>query len=78
MSSHYKTNEPLSPELIEKLVQRYASEPVYLSFLINTFTSRYVNVGLFYLRQVFFARFDLHVHTYKGLSFFHWFLDPGQ
>jgi len=48
MSRHYKTNEPLSHELIEKLVQ-----------------SRYVNVGLFYLRQVFFARFDLHVHTYK-------------
>ncbi|KAH9002641.1 Metalloprotease [Lactarius hatsudake] len=48
MSRHYKTNEPLSPELIKKIVQ-----------------SRYVNVGLTYLRQVFFARFDLHVHTYK-------------
>lgn len=48
VSKHYKTKEPLSPELIEKLVK-----------------SRYVNVGLFYLRQVFFARFDLHVHTYK-------------
>ncbi|KAI9465435.1 Metalloprotease [Lactarius psammicola] len=48
MSRYYKTNEPLSPELIKKIVQR-----------------RYVNVGLFYLRQVFFARFDLHVHTHK-------------
>ncbi|KAH9080477.1 Metalloprotease [Lactarius deliciosus] len=48
MSKHYKTNEPLSPELIKKIVQ-----------------SRYVNVGLSYLRQVFFARFDLHVHTHK-------------
>ena len=28
--------------------------------------SRYVNVGLFYLRQLFFATFDLKVHTDKG------------
>ncbi|KAH9480466.1 Thimet oligopeptidase [Psilocybe cubensis] len=46
MSSHYQTKEPLSSELIEKLVK-----------------SRYVNVGLFYLRQLFFAKFDLKVHT---------------
>jgi hypothetical protein len=25
-----------------------------------------VNVGLFYLRQLFFAKFDLKVHTDKG------------
>lgn len=25
--------------------------------------SRYVNVGLFYLRQLFFAKFDIKVHT---------------
>jgi Zn-dependent oligopeptidase len=49
MSSHYKTKEPLSDALIEKLV-----------------ASRYVNVGLFYLRQLFFAMFDLKVHTDKG------------
>ncbi|KAF9481172.1 metallopeptidase MepB [Pholiota conissans] len=46
MSSHYETQKPLSPELIEKIVK-----------------SRYVNVGLFYLRQLFFAKFDLKVHT---------------
>ncbi|KAF9046329.1 hypothetical protein BJ165DRAFT_1345534 [Panaeolus papilionaceus] len=46
MSSHYKTGEPLSEELIEKIIK-----------------SRYVNVGLFYLRQLFFAKFDLKVHT---------------
>ncbi|KAF5338907.1 hypothetical protein D9611_008754 [Ephemerocybe angulata] len=46
MSSHYETKEPLSPELIEKIIK-----------------SRYVNVGLFYLRQLFFAKFDLKVHT---------------
>ncbi|KAF7314180.1 Thimet oligopeptidase [Mycena kentingensis (nom. inval.)] len=46
MSRHYKTNEPLSDELIEKIIK-----------------SRYVNVGLFFLRQVFFAKFDMNVHT---------------
>ncbi|KAF8169249.1 hypothetical protein BJ912DRAFT_1025654 [Pholiota molesta] len=46
MSSHYETQQPLSPELIEKIIK-----------------SRYVNVGLFYLRQLFFAKFDLKVHT---------------
>lgn len=29
-------------------------------------SSRYVNVGLFYLRQLFFAKFDLKVHTDQG------------
>ncbi|KAJ2935191.1 hypothetical protein H1R20_g1938, partial [Candolleomyces eurysporus] len=46
MSSHYKTKEALSPELIDKIIK-----------------SRYVNVGLFYLRQLFFAKFDYKVHT---------------
>ncbi|KIL67827.1 hypothetical protein M378DRAFT_9095 [Amanita muscaria Koide BX008] len=45
MSSHYEKQEPLSPELIDKIIK-----------------SRYVNVGLFYLRQLFFAKFDLKVH----------------
>lgn len=48
MSSHYKTQEPLSSELIDKMIK-----------------SRYVNVGLFYLRQLFFAKFDLKVHVDK-------------
>ena len=26
-----------------------------------------MNVGLFYLRQLFFAKFDLHVHTDQGI-----------
>ncbi|KAJ7780594.1 metallopeptidase MepB [Mycena maculata] len=46
MSSHYETKQPLSPELIQKIVK-----------------SRYVNVGLLYLRQLFFAKFDIKVHT---------------
>ncbi|CEL52913.1 metallopeptidase MepB [Rhizoctonia solani AG-1 IB] len=46
MSSHYEKKEPLSDELIKKLID-----------------SRYVNVGLFYLRQIFFGKFDIKVHT---------------
>ncbi|KAF8558611.1 zincin [Imleria badia] len=46
MSSHYKTQAPLSDDLITKIIK-----------------SRYVNVGLFYLRQLFFANFDLAVHN---------------
>ncbi|KAH7913358.1 hypothetical protein BJ138DRAFT_1002435 [Hygrophoropsis aurantiaca] len=48
MSSHYKTQEPLSAELIDKIIK-----------------SRYVNIGLFNLRQVFFAKFDLKIHVDK-------------
>ncbi|KAG2081065.1 hypothetical protein BD769DRAFT_1784425 [Suillus cothurnatus] len=48
MSSHYKTQESLSPELIDKTIR-----------------SRYINVGLYYLRQLFFAKFDLKVHVDK-------------
>ncbi|THH27312.1 hypothetical protein EUX98_g6872 [Antrodiella citrinella] len=49
MSSHYETKEPLSAELIEKIVK-----------------SRYVNIGLFSLRQLFFGQFDINVHTMEG------------
>lgn len=38
----------------------------WTSLLICTGSSRYVNVGLFYLRQLFFAKFDLKVHTDQG------------
>lgn len=34
--------------------------------LFAKFLSRYVNVGLFYLRQLFFAWFDYQIHTSKG------------
>jgi len=49
MSSHYKTKEPLSQELIEKIIK-----------------SRYVNIGMFMLRQLFFGKFDITVHTDKS------------
>ncbi|KZV91240.1 zincin [Exidia glandulosa HHB12029] len=48
MSSHYKTKEPLSPELIDKIIK-----------------SRYVNIGMFMLRQLFFGKYDITVHTSK-------------
>ncbi|QRV95521.1 metallopeptidase MepB [Ceratobasidium sp. AG-Ba] len=46
MSSYFEKKEPLSDELIKKLIG-----------------SRYVNVGLFYLREIFFGKFDIKVHT---------------
>ncbi|KAJ7288403.1 metallopeptidase MepB [Mycena rebaudengoi] len=46
MSSHYQTKQPLSAELIEKIIK-----------------SRHVNVGLSFLRQIFFAKYDIKVHT---------------
>ncbi|KZV95839.1 mitochondrial endopeptidase [Exidia glandulosa HHB12029] len=52
MSSHYKTKEPLSPELIDKIIK-----------------SRYVNIGMFMLRQLFFGKYDITVHTSKSASF---------
>ncbi|KAF8439338.1 hypothetical protein L210DRAFT_3504470 [Boletus edulis BED1] len=55
MSSHYKTQEPLSDDLIAKIIKRLVG--------ISLLRVRYVNVGLFYLRQLFFANFDLAVHN---------------
>jgi Zn-dependent oligopeptidase len=66
MSSHYKTQEPLSPELIDKLIRRCVSNLKFSRIKHDAYHSRYVNVGLFYLRQLFFAKFDLKVHVDKG------------
>ena len=30
-------------------------------------SSRYVNVGIYYLRQIFFAKYDIKLHTDLGL-----------
>lgn len=43
----------------------YHSEPRLV--LTSRSNSRYVNVGLFNLRQVFFAKYDIKVHTDKGM-----------
>jgi len=45
-TSHYKTKQPFSPALIQKIIK-----------------SRYVNVELSHLGQVFCAKFDIKVHT---------------
>ncbi|EUC54471.1 metallopeptidase MepB [Rhizoctonia solani AG-3 Rhs1AP] len=46
MSCHYEKKEPLSEDLIKRLID-----------------SRYVNAGLSELRQVFFAKYDIKLHT---------------
>lgn len=68
MSSHYKTQKPLSAELIEKLVKRHTTLCPLFCVLTLAPPSRYSNVGLFYLRQLFFAKFDMKVHTDQGMS----------
>lgn len=63
MSSHYKTQEPLSDDLIVKIIKRSVGILVLHVYAAHPARSRYVNVGLFYLRQLFFANFDLSVHN---------------
>ena len=67
MAKHYKTPDPPPADLVEKLVKRYfcVLSCVLCPFLTN-FGSRYVNVGMFYLRQVAFAKYDIQIHTDKG------------
>ena len=68
MSSHYETQKPLPSDIIDKIIKRYVlcsiqcrlCQPLTLRPRPN---SRYVNVGLYYLRQVFFAKYDIKVHT---------------
>ncbi|EEB90861.1 hypothetical protein MPER_10876 [Moniliophthora perniciosa FA553] len=38
-------------------------KPLSAELIDKLIKSRYVNVGLFYLRQIFFAKFDIKVHT---------------
>ncbi|KAG6374600.1 hypothetical protein JVT61DRAFT_3960 [Boletus reticuloceps] len=60
MSSHYKTQEPLSDDLITKIIKRLVGMSllrVYDDRTLRFAYSRYVNVGPFYLRQLFFANF---------------------
>ncbi|KAB5588391.1 Metallopeptidase MepB [Ceratobasidium theobromae] len=46
MSSHFEKKEPLSDDIIKKLVD-----------------SRYVNIGLYFLRQIYLGKFDIQIHT---------------
>ncbi|KAJ7601172.1 hypothetical protein C8J56DRAFT_912335 [Mycena floridula] len=52
------------PKVLAKISSHYQSKEALPSAMIEKLLkSRYVNVGLFYLRQIFFAKFDLKVHT---------------
>ncbi|KDR82739.1 hypothetical protein GALMADRAFT_238246 [Galerina marginata CBS 339.88] len=52
------------PKVLEQMSSHYETKkPLSPELIEKLIKSRYVNVGLFYLRQLFFAKFDLKVHT---------------
>ncbi|PPQ65870.1 hypothetical protein CVT26_000804 [Gymnopilus dilepis] len=52
------------PKVLEQMSSHYETKkPLSPELIDKLIKSRYVNVGLFYLRQLFFAKFDLKVHT---------------
>jgi Zn-dependent oligopeptidase len=52
------------PKVLEQMSSHYETKkPLSPELIEKIIKSRYVNVGLFYLRQLFFAKFDLKVHT---------------
>ncbi|KAI0789664.1 metallopeptidase MepB [Abortiporus biennis] len=54
------------PKVLEKMSNHYETgKPLSPELIEKIVKSRYVNVGLFYLRQLFFAKFDIKVHTDK-------------
>ncbi|EPT05216.1 Metalloprotease [Fomitopsis schrenkii] len=54
------------PAVLEKMSSHHETKKPLPSDLIDKIIkSRYVNVGLFNLRQVFFAKYDIKVHTDK-------------
>ncbi|KAJ3875744.1 hypothetical protein F5051DRAFT_333312 [Lentinula edodes] len=55
------------PQVLEKMSSHFETKkPLSPELITKLVKSRYVNVGLFYLRQVFFAKFDIKVHTSSG------------
>ena len=58
MKNHYRMIS-----LRRSLTGRFISLVNRIMFSSSRRYSRYVNVGLFYLRQLFFAKFDIKVHT---------------
>ncbi|KAF9013473.1 hypothetical protein BDQ17DRAFT_1231331 [Cyathus striatus] len=57
------------PKVLGKMSSHYETKkPLSPELIEKIIKSRYVNVGLFYLRQVFFAKFDLKVHTDQGTA----------
>lgn len=66
MSSHYEKKEPLEDDIIKKLIDRCVKSRCKRRdrlLMESKCVSRYVNVGLFYLRQIFFGKYDITVHT---------------
>jgi len=54
------------PRVLETMSSHYETgKPLPEGLISKLVQSRYVNVGLFYLRQLFFAKFDIQVHTDK-------------
>jgi metallopeptidase MepB len=54
------------PKVLEQMSSHYETKkPLSPELIEKIVKSRYVNVGLFYLRQLFFAKFDIKVHTDK-------------
>ncbi|KAI0927259.1 hypothetical protein AcV5_010517 [Taiwanofungus camphoratus] len=52
------------PQVLERMSSHYETKkPLSSEIIDKIIKSRYVNVGLYYLRQVFFAKFDILVHT---------------
>ncbi|KAG6866294.1 hypothetical protein C0991_006390 [Blastosporella zonata] len=52
------------PKVLEQMSSHYETKkPLSPELIEKIIKSRYVNVGMFYLRQLFFAKFDLKVHT---------------
>ncbi|KAJ3555465.1 hypothetical protein NM688_g2565 [Phlebia brevispora] len=57
------------PKVLEKMSSHYETKkPLSPELIEKLVKSRYVNVGLFYLRQLFFANFDIKVHTMKDAT----------
>ncbi|KAF7792616.1 hypothetical protein EIP86_003713 [Pleurotus ostreatoroseus] len=57
------------PKVLEKMSSHYETKkPLSPELIDKLVKSRYVNVGLFYLRQLFFANFDIKVHMMKDAT----------
>jgi Zn-dependent oligopeptidase len=57
------------PAVLKRMSRHYRTgAPLSDELVKKIIDSRYVNVGLFFLRQLFFAKYDMKVHTDSGAS----------
>ncbi|TDL22266.1 Metalloprotease [Rickenella mellea] len=57
------------PRVLQVMSNHYKTQqPLPADLITKIIKSRYVNIGLFYLRQLFFAKFDIKVHTDKDAT----------